>query len=487
MVKRFLLSAAAVAAITGNAIAYDVITGDVTMPNELEQMVVDGNNSGPGAVIGIADSTNTGLIFPAYFAGDGWQSTLKIINTKDVPVVAKVVLFDKENSKEVKDFNIYLSAKDVFEADIKVDSDGKVKIISEDDSVSLLSGGMASAANPLKEEIDSSKGYIEVIPMVTFTKEAHGEKLRDAYLNFAEDVRRVQAGPLNFEGGVVKNQMVRAPYVDINLTFDTTNNITNCYNVDNTPGCDGNFTTNDIEGALSGYIRITDVINGKDMITNGFPVWFDTEDNQALVYLRGEKANLLDVAIYHDGINNVYSLADIRDSINLLYFYYTVNALVNEVYITYGEAPVENMYALITQPYKRIAIQQSILDGDAQNIISDFWPDTSMTGNTINYGTLKLVAHVYDNSENKMQDSQFSPATTPKILITQELGWTGVDATDSTKLPHYLMQAQSQGFNKGFVILKNSTGYWMPGFVTQMIATNAGGTTVTNWYWPTVR
>ena len=477
MIKRLLLSAAAVAAITGNAIAYDVITGDAIMPNELNEMNVTAENAPTTHLIGTYEANNTGLIFPAYFAGDGWQSTLKIINTKNRPVVAKVVLFDKDESEEVIDFTVYLSAKDVFVADIKVDSDGILKIISTDDSVLSSSGaGMASSTDPLAEPINSGKGYIEVIPMVTYNDgDLHGLLLRNAYLSFAENIRKIQTGSLNFENGVVKNNMVRVPYVNITSI-----------------GYYAVFGTDEIEGALSGYIRITDVVNGKDMITNGFPVWFPTEDDGddlALVYLKGEKANLLDVAIENNatiqgGPAVDYNLTAVRASIDNLNAQNTPSGQVNEVYLTYGEAPVENMYALITQPYKRIAIQQSSLESDAEGIIDDFWPDATGINN---YGTLKLVAHVYDNSENKMPDSQFSPATTPKILITQELGWTGTDITDNTKLPHYLYQAQANGYSEGFVILENSTGSWIPGFVTQMIATNAGGTTVTNWYWPTVR
>ena len=491
MVKRFLLSAAAVAAITGNVIAFDVLTGDPSMPNELDEMEVDipNTNPGPTALWGAPNSNNTGLIFPAYFVGDGWQSTLKIINTKDVPVIAKVVLFDGKESKEAKDFTIYLSGKDVFEAEIKVDSDGIVKIISTDDSAPLEgTTDMASATNPLKEEVKSYKGYIEVIPMVTFTKDAHGKKLRDAYIDFSEDVRRVDNGNLQLDNGVVKNEMVRVPYVDINesIAASVTGNTQNCYNVDDIPGCDGNFTTDNLAGALTGYIRITDVVNGKDMIMRPasvrFPINSLDGDDLALVYLEGEKATLLDVAIDNNISNNIYDLVEIENTFNNFY-----QMEKNEVYITYGEAPVNNMYALVHQPFKRITVQQSLWEND-MTLINDYWPGASLQNNAVtNYGTLQLVVYIYDNSENEMPVSQFSPAFTPKLQITQELGWTGTDITDSTKLPYYLMQAQSQGFNKGFVILKNSTNELIPGFVTQMLATEAGGNIVTNWIYTSVR
>jgi hypothetical protein len=103
-----------------------------------------------------------------------------------------------------------------------------------------------------------------------------------------------------------------------------------------------------------------------------------------------------------------------------------------------------------------------------------------------NYGSFSLTASVFDMNENSMSAGQFSPATTPTIVLKNELDTTGTDVTDSTKLPYYLDQASASGFTKGFVILKNSTtANNIPAIVTQMIATTAGSTTVTNWITPT--
>ena len=274
MVKKFLLSAAVVGALATSAMAYDIYP-----INDLNQMTYDGNNT-TATLVKAEDNNNTGLIFPAYFVGNGWETTIKVVNTEDKPIVAKVVFYRGTDSKEVKDFNIYLSAKDVWVGTVKVDSDGVAKIISTDDSspLPMVNGeySMASADNPMKEEITSNTGYIEVIPMVSFTKEAHGVNLRKAYINFSQDARLLNgknASDIVFQNGVVQNKVVRFPYVDINSTF------ANNYDIDGDGKADGNFTTANIPGALDGYIRITDTVNGKDMIHKPVYAAFDITSN----------------------------------------------------------------------------------------------------------------------------------------------------------------------------------------------------------------
>ncbi len=112
------------------------------------------------------------LIFPNYLAdGTGWETNLKIINTKtDESVVAKVVIRGGEKSQELLDFFIYLSPTDVWTGKIYNDN-GTVKIFSDDDSI--RSGGTASSPiwgdeQPVDEPLKASDcdttfyGYLEV-------------------------------------------------------------------------------------------------------------------------------------------------------------------------------------------------------------------------------------------------------------------------------------------------------------------------------------
>jgi hypothetical protein len=75
------------------------------------------------------------LIFPAFFGGgedNDWHSEFSVINTSDRAVIAKVVLYGSIDSVELRDFNIYLSAHDVFRAKLE-----KGKIVSIDGSTIL--------------------------------------------------------------------------------------------------------------------------------------------------------------------------------------------------------------------------------------------------------------------------------------------------------------------------------------------------------------
>ena len=217
MVKRFLLSAAVIGALATSAMAYNV--------NELSSMSATAkdpaltkvvkNNAADITALGFSQTvTSNALIFPAYFVGNGWETHLRVVNTANEGVVAKVVFFDGKDSHEVVDFNIYLSPNDVWTGTLKVDNDGVAKIISTDDSAPLEDGGMASASNPLSKAIDSPTGYVEVIAMaetnstIGTLKDGHGdhEGLRKAYNMFSKLMRSGNTNPtLIFQNGVVQN------------------------------------------------------------------------------------------------------------------------------------------------------------------------------------------------------------------------------------------------------------------------------------------
>lgn len=83
----------------------------------------------------ISDKGNY-LVSPIFFATDGGYTTdVKVYNTRnDKAVIAKVVIREAKCSQELKDFLIFLSPGDAFEATISV-VDGNVVVTSTDDSV----------------------------------------------------------------------------------------------------------------------------------------------------------------------------------------------------------------------------------------------------------------------------------------------------------------------------------------------------------------
>ena len=481
MVKKFLLSAAVIGALSTSAMAYNVSQiGDMNVSANN----IDANNSASVLTfVGFNQTqTSNALIFPAYFVGNGWQSTIRVINTDSKPIVAKVVFYDGKDSHEVKDFNIYLSGNDVWTGTVKVDSDGVAKIISTDDSTPLENGGLASAAKPFAAPISSSNGYIEVIGMASVTTVPNGYEhnhaiLRDAYNDFAKRARNPKADGstvdnLIFRDGVVQNQKVTLPFVDLNSTINTGNARDN--------GTRLTYTFGHPQNVLTGDIRITDTVNGKDMDLPAYKVNYNANGSKvddALVYLEGEKANLADVLIGRG--NKTYNSTSVQTAID--------NMSYQTAYITYGDAPVNDMYAILTDPFKRVYVQ-SYLSGTKSTSMPNtakYYKDanTDADGN-INYGSTSLIAQIYDESENVMTAGQFSPATTPTIKLTNEVATTGYDVNDANTLAYYLNQAEAKGYKKGFVKLTNSNGNDIPGIMTQMLATKAGDRVVTNWIVP---
>ena len=500
MVKKILLSAAVVGALATSAMAYN--------DTELNSMSATAKKTGVATPVidNNVDLKNIGfdqtklsdaLIFPAYFVGNGWETHLRVINPTNNGVVAKVVFYAGSDSHEVRDFNIYLSPNDVWTGTVKVDSDGVAKIISTDDSAPLEDGSMASTDHPLKKAIDSTSGYVEVIAMAETNstngfRNGHGDHagLRAAYNKFAKDMR---TGSINtnlvFKNGVIQNNAATLPYLKIDTSklsgYDVTGDNKNDYNI--TP-----ITTTKL---LTGDVRITDTVNGKDMDLPAYKV--DYYINKAgsnydsLVYLEGEKANVADVEIdQNTTANKLYY--DARSLANDI-----ANISSNQAYITYGDAPVNNMYAILTNPFKRVYVQAALDAADGatdgkiiknqNNANGAYYKDASTDANAkINYGSTSLIAQIYDESENMMSAGQFSPATTPTIKLTNEVATTGYNVNDDNTLAYYLNQAETKGYKAGFVKLTNANGnsISIPGIMTQMLATTAGGKVVTNWIIP---
>ena len=75
------------------------------------------------------------LIYPIYVAQSGSETNIQVINTSDTyGVVAKLVVRSQKYSKELRDFLIYLTPNDEFNAKLYMNSDGRAHIVTKDDS-----------------------------------------------------------------------------------------------------------------------------------------------------------------------------------------------------------------------------------------------------------------------------------------------------------------------------------------------------------------
>ena len=152
--------------------------------------------AGVGALgmTGAADAVNLNpnglgqvLIYPYYTvnsdaAGNAYNSLLSVVNTTTSAKAIKVRFLEGKNSREVLDFNVFLSKKDVWTAAIIPSSSGGGRIVSFDKSCTipdntLLAAGVdfvnfaytGSQDDKGGSGLDRTKeGYVEIIEMATF-------------------------------------------------------------------------------------------------------------------------------------------------------------------------------------------------------------------------------------------------------------------------------------------------------------------------------
>ncbi len=153
--------------------------------------------AGVGAlgVTGAADAVNVNpnglgqaLIYPYYTvnsdsAGNAYNSLLSVVNTTTSAKAVKVRFLEGKNSREVLDFNLFLSKKDVWTAAILPSSSGGGKIVSFDKSCTIPDNSnlappgvdfvnfafVGSNDDKGGSGLDRTKeGYVEIIEMAVF-------------------------------------------------------------------------------------------------------------------------------------------------------------------------------------------------------------------------------------------------------------------------------------------------------------------------------
>ena len=99
--------------------------------------------AGAAGIVGSAQAVNINsdglgqvLIYPYYTVNGGNTTVLSVVNTTDHAKAVKVRFKEGVNSREVLDFNLYLSAWDVWTAAI-YDDDGAPTLIVNDNSCTV--------------------------------------------------------------------------------------------------------------------------------------------------------------------------------------------------------------------------------------------------------------------------------------------------------------------------------------------------------------
>lgn len=91
------------------------------------------------------------LLYPFFAVGsDGWETKITVINTSpNRSVVAHIVFYSAKSSIELTDFFLFLTPTDVWIGTVKLGSDGKTYIYSQDDSALTDAGAFATKDAPL--------------------------------------------------------------------------------------------------------------------------------------------------------------------------------------------------------------------------------------------------------------------------------------------------------------------------------------------------
>lgn len=134
--------------------------------------------NGAQAVHVNSDGLGQVLLYPYYTTTEGQDTYINLVNTTNDYKAVKVRILESMNSREVLDFNLYLSPQDHWSAVIYADPDGDGAVIRSDDNSCTVPLGISNhQVIPFRNfeyETDSvdglertKEGYVEVIEMAT--------------------------------------------------------------------------------------------------------------------------------------------------------------------------------------------------------------------------------------------------------------------------------------------------------------------------------
>jgi hypothetical protein len=145
--------------------------------------------AGAAGIVGSAQAVNINpdglgqvLIYPYYTTNNDNVTLLSVVNTSDNAKAVKVRFTEGQNTREVLDFNLYMSAYDVWTASIGMDEDGEPALTTNDTTCTvpyLFGNGGTQKFLPYaltdggSESITrATEGHFEMIEMGTLTNES---------------------------------------------------------------------------------------------------------------------------------------------------------------------------------------------------------------------------------------------------------------------------------------------------------------------------
>ena len=508
--KKLLSAAVAVAVMTSGAMAFDFRT-DGTIVDDITKTRIGQNgqiinNSTNASYIGGQDantslkiSTNSkgdALIYPAFKTGN-WDSELVVRNSQDYAVVAKVVLYASDNSRELMDFDIYLSPYDVFRFKINADR----TVTTEDGSFALVDPTLATddhkfitektTIGKLADGVDGGYAIIYGMTQARDKGDYHGNhtKLFKDFRSLVSLCRDNDNNGTNtpswrdvlgsnspdISNGTAIRTRVVAPSVPVGCAIAKLGNDKD-YNA-TVNSMDSNFTSVGSD-ALFGDVRIS-TTNGdsRDLLIKATALDNYSADNQMLLWVPGEYAAIQDRRMTDtdgDGLSE-YNIAGLRND--------STTFITKPVYYTFDKNEKNGANSVIvTQPTKRALVMANDLDG--------YW-NIGVTGKNASnntWGEFNVRSAYRDENENLD-----TAATSLQVVISPVSG--DPDAAYKNELQVFSNPERTEtsanslfrdSKTNGFAIMNLGVrNRGLPAIVTQMTGSIVGGKAQTNWIYST--
>jgi hypothetical protein len=438
-----------------------------------------------------ANGRGDALVFPLFSQMDDWGTEIVVRNTdQNHAIVAKVAVYAKDDSRELLDFNVYLSASDVVRFKIE-----NGNLTSEDGSIlrnfpapssnidDVDDDDFASSAKPFSRVLSEDSGYIVVYGMAQASTDAdpadsHSQRYHKQHPRLFANYRRDldvcrpgwRIGHLNAMDTGTYIRRTTNSSVD-NYSVAAPNQAEDCATGAGSTAVAGNFF-GDVDASLTGTVRLYNAVNGaRDMMLPAKAIANFTSDNK-IIYSEGEIGALQDRQImgaeWEDHDNDANTPDVLTDSGWAMYSEAAVRLdatafLVNNTTYTFAASSVANKL-IITQPYKRPLVQLGNDDG--------YWQDIDLPDD---FGGFSFIYNVF-NEHEEMDNISYthSPHNSGITVFRNE-----VESMDNLE-----ENTEFDGKN-GYALVRftnvGGQNSGIPVVVTQMIGTTVGGAPQLNW------
>ncbi len=462
----------------------DILSRDMTPGNYTDGVKAESTLLRSGIDL-IADRLKgDSLIYPAFNMKDAWGTEVVFRNNlKKEAVIAKVVVYAADDSREIVDFNVYLSAKDQFRMTMK-----NGMITSTDGSTPTATNAagaiFASETNPFSVPVNDpvtgepvESGYVIVYGMAQTDLENgyHGKhnELFKAYRAALSEERPGWDSLRMHQGVYADEEAIQAPNM---------HNSRGTWNPTDDEDLDVDYQLYTVAmNALSGTERI---FNGtgetRDMLLNPTALLNftdDSDDGQIILWAPGEYATLADRNIKNDGAYD-------RDAVNQDNNTFLV-ASSTYAYENAGSnlsTSVDNKL-LVLQPMKRLLAQLGFGEEYWVNVCIDESTDAKaglVTGMT--YGFRANLA-IWNENENALGELEGSdPITSPDSSQSTSAHCMELEELNNLEAEAAEREPEQFADKNGFVNLYMSTGKGaIPAIITQMTASRVAGDAHINW------